>query len=91
MQTSQFLRRSHSGAQVDHVHWPGLAGNMGNKGDAWVTSSSEVAGLPQKMQSFVGFVLTTAAGAWDQPRTSATRVADGNHVAPRGGASGCTA
>lgn len=88
MQTSQFLRRSHSGARVDHVHWHGLAGNMGNKGDVWVTSSSEVAGLPQKMPSFVG---STAAGAWDQPRTGATRVADGNHVAPRGGASGCKA
>ena len=28
------------GAGVDHVHWHGLAGNMGNKGDVWVTSSS---------------------------------------------------
>jgi len=29
------------GNSVDHVHWHGLAGNMGNEGDVWLTTTAD--------------------------------------------------
>lgn len=31
----------YQGNSVDHVHWHGVAGNMGNEGDVWLTTTAD--------------------------------------------------